>query len=225
MRLGTIVLDIETQRDFFDPKGACYRPESLAVARQVHRLFGWARAYRVPVLSTVLRLSHGELGPMGVHPHCITGTRGEQKLPTTVLRDRINFGLRNVTDLPADVLDDHQQLIFEKRHTNIFQHARIERLLTELTNVTFIVCGAGVGQGIVEAVVGLRGRRFSVVVAKDAVLDLDAPNQYLPHERMKAKGAVYLPTSDIILPEPKAAPAAARPAHGKRISVTGRRNR
>ena len=219
MRLGPIVLDIETQRDFFDPHGACYRPESLAVARQIHRLFDWARAYRLPVLSTVLRLSRGELGPMGVHPHCITGTRGEQKLPTTVLRDRINFGLRNVTDLPADVLEDHQQLIFEKRYTNIFEHARVERLLTGLTDVTFIVCGAGVGQGIVEAVVGLRSRRFNVVVAKDAVLDLEAPSQYLPHERMKAKGAVYLPTSDIILPEPKATPTMAPTVHGKRVST------
>lgn len=200
MTIERLLLDIETQRDFFDADGACYQPASLAAAGRVRRLFRWARASGVPVISTVLRLARGELGPMSTSPHCVADTRGEQKLPGTVLPSRINFGLRNVTDLPADVFDHYQQLIFEKRDTDIFEHARIERLITELDAATVIVCGAGAGQGIVEAVIGLRARGFEVLVAQDAVLDLQAPGQYLPYERMKAKRAVFVPTAQIISP-------------------------
>ncbi|MHC4986639.1 MAG: isochorismatase family protein [Planctomycetota bacterium] len=196
-----VLLDIETQRDFFDSDGACYLPTSLAVARQVRRLFHWAKATHTPVISTVLRLSRGELGPMSTEPHCIADTRGEQKLPGTVLPSRVNYGLRNVTDLPADPFADHQQLIFEKRDTDILQHARIERLISEMAPASFIVCGAGVGQGLVEAVVGLRSRGFEVFVASDAILDLNAPGQYLPLERMAAKGAIFVPTDHIVAPQ------------------------
>jgi len=209
------VLDLEAQRDFFDPDGACYRPDSLAVARAIGRLFDWIRAEGISVISTVLRLPSGELGPMSCHYHCITGTVGEQKLPRTVLDSRINFGIRNVTDLPGSVLADYQQVIFEKRHTDIFKHARLERLLTERQPATVILCGAGVGQGIVEAAIGLRSRRVHVIAASDAILDLDAPNQYMPVERMRAKGVLFVPVDDII-----AAPAhhPLHPAHARHVN-------
>ena len=202
MNAGRLVLDLETQRDFFHPEGSCYRPDSLAVAWRICRLFGWVRSKGITVVSTLLRLPHGELGPMGANPHCITDTEGERKLLPTVLDRRINFGLRNVAHLPNNVLDDYQQLIFEKRHTDIFHHARIERLITEIGPTQVIICGAGIGQGIVEAAIGLRARGFDVVIAKDAALDLEAPNQYMPVERMRAKGCLFHATEDIIAATP-----------------------
>ena len=142
----------------------------------------------------------GRLGP-DVHRAALHRRhRGEQKLPGTILPSRINYGLRNITDLPDDPFAEHQQLIFEKRDTDILQHARVERLITEMDPGVFIVCGAGVGQGIVEAVVGLRARGFEVVVANDAILDLYAPGQYLPLERMAAKGAIFVPTDHVVAP-------------------------
>ena len=193
-----LVLDLETQRDFFHPEGSCYRPDSLAVAWRICRLFSWVRSEGITVVSTLLRLPHGELGPMSASPHCITETEGERKLLPTVLDRRINFGLRSVAHLPDNVLEDYQQLIFEKRHTDIFHHARLERLITEIGPSEVIICGAGVGQGVVEAAIGLRARHFDVVIAKDAVLDLVAPNQYMPVERMRAKGCLFHVTEDII---------------------------
>ncbi|MHC4562510.1 MAG: cysteine hydrolase family protein [Planctomycetota bacterium] len=215
MDVQTILLDIESQRDFFDPLGACYKPHSLTVARHIYRLFDWAKRRHVPVISTLLRLPRNGPGPFGPTPHCLVGTYGEEKLPLTVLPNRINLGLRNVTDLPRDILEAYRQIIVEKRHTDIFAHARLERLITELGPTTFVVCGAGLGQGIAEAVIGLRSRGFAVVVAEDAVLDVEAPGQHLATERMTAKGAVFLPTHDIVAPKPE-------PAHTLRSALARR---
>jgi len=193
-----IVLDIETQRDFFLPSGSLYSPAAAEAARNIYRIFEWVRANNIPVISTVLRVRPGVRGPMGERPHCVDGTNGEKKLPRTVLPRRVNLGLLNSTDLPENLLGRYQQVIFEKRNTDIFAHARAERLLTELRGSTFILCGAGVAQGLVQAAVGLRTRGFGVIVARDAIVDFGHPHADMARLRMQAKGAIFAPTADIV---------------------------
>jgi hypothetical protein len=95
---------------------------------------------------------------MGKIPHCVEDSEGEQKLPRTILRRNLDLGLLNTTDLPLHLFRRYQQVIFEKRDTDIFAHARLERLITELSPTTFIVCGAGQSQGIAQASSDLRNR-------------------------------------------------------------------
>ena len=193
-----MLLDVETQADLF--QCGYLTSETERTIERVYRLFDWARDENIKVMSTVLRVRAAERGPLSEKPHCIEGTDGEQKLPGTILPQRINLGLRNSTDLPSDLFGRHQQVIFEKRDTDIFKHARAERLLTELGPATFIICGAGVAHGIVQAAVGLRSRGFSVVLARDAVLDLGDPLAPMSYLRMEAKGVVFADTSEIVQP-------------------------
>jgi len=198
MRFEKMLLDIEVQRDFFSPGGACFVRPHLQAARNVRRLFAWARRERVPVISTMLRVRPGRRGPLSPVPHCVDGTDGEKRISGALLRHYVNFGIRNVTDLPADVFGRYQQAIFEKRHTDIFAHARAERLFTQLQADTFVVCGAGSAAGIVQAVVGLRARGFKILLAADAILDLDSPDAGFAWLRMLAKRALPLSTEEII---------------------------
>jgi isochorismate hydrolase len=130
----------------------------------------------------------------------IEGTDGEKKLAKTILNPYANLGLRNSTDLPTNIFQTYRQVIFEKRHTDIFQHARAERLITEISQAGFVLCGAGVSKGVVQAAVGLRNRGFSVVLASDAVLDLNDPRAKMAYEQMQAKGVLFLTTRRIIRP-------------------------
>ena len=200
MKHERILLDIEVQRDLFDRAGSFYTKPAAEVAGNIYRLFAWARKNRIPVVSTVLRVRPDRLGPLVDVPHCVDGSGGERKLLRTILPRRINFGLRNITDLPLDLFRRYQQAIFEKRYTDIFLHERAERLITELRSGTFILCGAGVAKGIVEAAVGLRFRGFGVVVASDAVLDLGDRHAAMARLRMEAKGVVFVPTDRIVAP-------------------------
>lgn len=209
MRFDKVLLDIEVQRDLFSPEGACANGHSAEAARNVRKLFHWARRQSLPVLSTVLRLRRDHRGPLAPVPHCVEGTVGEQRLPGTVLPRCVDLGIRGTTDLPRDLFDRYQQVVIEKRFTDIFSHPRAERLLTELEADTFVVCGAGSAHGVVEAVVGLRNRRFKVILAADAILDLGDPGAEMAWLRMLAKGAVPLSTSEII-----ALPPLTRPGRG-----------
>lgn len=219
MKYDRILLDMEVQNDFLIPSGTCYTLESDGVARNIRRLFAWAQQENVRVLSTLLRVSGHIPGPLSLQPHCIEGSEGEKKLSGTVVVNRINFGLLNTTDLPDDVFDIYQQVIIEKRHTDIFAHQRIERLITQLESATFIICGVGVGHGIVQAAVGLRSRGFGVIIVEDATLGLNDPNVEMARLRMEAKGAVFCPTDKIVMP----AVAVPRGRRLRRHVVPGRR--
>lgn len=221
MQFERLLLDVEAQRDFFSPGGSCYKPEATTAAQNIRRLFRWARRNRVPVLSTVLRVRAGRKGPLAAAPHCVEGTDGEKRISGALLRSHIDLGMRHSTDLPPGLLQQYQQVIFEKRHTDIFLHARAERLLTELEAETFVVCGAGSARGIVEAVVGLRHRGFKIVLAADAILDLDDPRAEMAWLRMVAKGALPLSTAEIVSP-PR---AIRRPGDASARRILPRRNR
>ena len=200
MGSAPILLDMEAQADFFLPEGSCFSDKSLPAARNVYRLFEWARLNRIPVISTVLRVRPSEVGPLARVPHCREGSFGERKLARTALPRRINLGLLNSTDLPEDLLERYQQVIFEKRLPDIFAHSRLERLITELPPATFVICGAGLVRGIAESAIGLRLRGFGVVLAEDAVLDLDDELAEMAALRMEAKGVIFAPTSKIVSP-------------------------
>lgn len=208
-----ILLDVESQRDFFRLGGACYRVGAAETARRIYRLFAWARLGRIPVISTVLRVRPGESGLTCDCSHCLEGSEGEKKLPRTVLPRRINLGLRHTTDLPDHIFRRYQQVIFEKRHTDIFAHPRAERLITELPPATFVLCGAGVSAGIVQAAVGLRSRGFPVIVARDASLALTPEAAHMAYLRMEAKGVVLAPTGKILTPPRRRRHRLLRAAH------------
>jgi len=105
------------------------------------------------------------------------------------------------TDLPECILDHYQQVIFEKRSLDILSNLRVERLLTQLSeNTTFILCGAGVAGGIVQAAITLRSRKFGVILAGDAAADLDDSGTEMAKRRMTAKGVIFCPTVTIVAP-------------------------
>lgn len=203
MRKNYLLLDVETQREFLDRSGKLYAPPARDVARNLRKLFKWARNEEIPVVSTALRVRKGEVGPLAGTPHCIEGTLGEQKSPATLLPRRVDFGLRNTTDLPEDVFEDVQQVIIEKRDTDIFSHARCERLITEMAPEKVFICGVGLAQGIYQAAIGLRSRDIEVVLAEDAVLDLNDDFAEMAELRMRAKGVQFEPTEEIAVKLPR----------------------
>ena len=198
MKQEIILLDIAMQADFFLPGGSMYTKEAMNVRSQVYQLFEWASKNHHPVISTVLRVTPNRVGPLGKIPHCVEGTYGERKLQQTLIPPYIDLGMRNITDLPDDILRQYGQVIFEQRSTNIFDHARAERLISQLPTAIFVVCGAGVSFGVSQAAIGLCNRGYGVVVPNNAVLGFGSHSMKSTCQRMAAKGVVFLSTKTIV---------------------------
>lgn len=191
-RRGWILVDINTQKDFFLAGGnACIRNHRRVLAN-VRRMMAWARRRNVPVISTCeVYPNDNSVGAVG---YCIAGTEGQKKIRYTLLGGRASFAADGSTDFPVDILRQHRQIILHKRCVDPFDEPRIDRLLSEVRAGEFVLIGAS-AEGAVEATaLGLlqRGKRVSIVV--NAVGSHNKREAKLAFRKMKAKGARLVET-------------------------------
>ena len=187
-----IIVDINTQRDFFLAGcNACIRNRRRVLAC-IRRMMAWARSRNVPIISTceVYPNNNGD-NAVG---YCIDGTDGQKKIRYTLLSNSVSFAADGSTDLPAELLRRYRQIILHKRCVDPFDEPRIERLLSEVRADEFILIGASAEGAIKATALGLlqRGKRVSVVV--DAVGSHDKREAKLALRKMEAKGARLIKT-------------------------------
>ena len=190
-----VLLDIDTQYDLV------YHPshDVSAILANSRRLIAWSRARKIPVISTALSRQRPEnnVFPPGAPTECIDGTPGQQKIRFTLLPCYKVFPAANRLDLPADLLSEFQQLIFEKRGEDPFNEPRIDRLITELRTDAFVVFGMGVETSVKATVLGLLSRKKKVLLVSDAVNGCPTRQADLALRQMEAKGAKLVNTVGI----------------------------
>ena len=195
LRRRYILVDINTQRDFFLAGGnACIRNHRRVLAN-VRRMMAWARYKNIRTISTCeVHPNHNGVSTIG---YCIDGTEGQKKIRYTLLSNRASFPADGNTDLPEDILRRYRQIILHKRCIDPFDEPRIERLLSEVRADNFVLIGASTEGAVKATALGLlqRGKRVSVVA--DAVGSLDKREAKLALRKMGAKGAKLIETKKL----------------------------
>ncbi len=198
--MKTILIDVDTQHDFCDPRGALYVRGSERLAPAFQALVGRAVARGAPIVASVD--SHAfdawefagapEAGPNGERPgfpaHCVKGTAGWLKVPgTTAPRARF------VPNVPVDdatlesLLSKHapQQLLLEKEVYSLFANPNAEAVLARLAEsaggaaTRFVVFGVATDYCVRAAALGLvewlgrRARGGEVCLVEDAIAAVD----------------------------------------------------
>jgi nicotinamidase-related amidase len=186
-----VLVDIDTQKDFFlADGGGCIR-NHRRVLMNVRRVLAWTRVKNFRVVSTQL-CKAGKNG----EKLCIIGSDGQCKISYTLRNKRIELVADGCTDLPRDIFTRYDQIILNKRCEDPFEEPRAERVLSELKADEFIVIGA-VAEGAVEAtVLGLLQRGKKVTVLIDAVGIHDRRKADVAFRKMKAKGANLIESRD-----------------------------
>src|SRR5215210_3683406 len=163
-----VFVDVDTQRDFLEPGGALFVAGSAAILPNLARLTACARDRGVPVLATACAHTLDEPDPEPFPPHCLVGTRGQERVEATAWPGSRVIG----PDQPFDVaggLPPH--LTLQKRRYDLFSHPDAPRIvaLYGRDRPTMVVYGVATDYCVRAAVLGLlaRGHRVSVVV--DAV--------------------------------------------------------
>lgn len=188
-----VLVDINTQRDFFLADGiVCIRNHRRVLAH-IRRLMAWARTRDIPVISTC-EVYPDHNGHNGEPQYCIDGTDGQLKIPYTLLGNRISFMADGSTDMPRDMLRRYQQVIFHKRCVDPFDEPRIDRVLSEIAAAEFILMGAAAEGAVKAAALGLLQRDKRVTVVIDAVGYHDNREAKMAFRKMEAKGARLIET-------------------------------
>ena len=191
-RRRQILIDVDTQKDFFLAGGkACIRNHRRVLAH-VRRVMAWARSRKIPIISTAeVYPNHNGESETG---YCIDGTDGQKKLRYTLMNNRVSFAADGSTDLPRDMLRRYKQVILHKRCIDPFEEPRIDRLLSEVRAKEFILVGASAEGAIQATALGLLQRGKKVTIVADAVGSHNKREAKLALRKMEAKGARLIET-------------------------------
>jgi nicotinamidase/pyrazinamidase len=165
----TVFFDIDTQLDFLDPSGALYVPGAEAIVDRVAALNHWAASHGIPVISTMDAHTENDPEFRDWPPHCIAGTPGQRKPPSTLLEKRV--AVPNTSGLPR--IESAQQILLEKQALDCFTNVNLNALLERLGAGRCVVYGVVTEICVRYAAFGLleTGRRVELV--SDAIKELD----------------------------------------------------
>jgi nicotinamidase/pyrazinamidase len=164
-----VFFDIDTQLDFLYPSGALYVPGAEAIVDRVAALNHWAARHGVVVISTVDAHTPGDPEMRDWPPHCIAGTPGQRKPPSTLLEQRVVVSSRPGLPDTAGV----QQILLEKQELDCFTNVNLPALLDRLGAQHCVVYGVVAEICVRYAACGLlkTGRRVELV--SDAIKEID----------------------------------------------------
>ena len=163
-RRKRVIIDVDTQRHFFlDTSIVCVRNHRQVLAN-IQKVVSWARLKNIHIISTVQMRT-------GNNFYCnsyIGGMAGRKKIGCTLCKSRTCFDADGYTDLPPEVLEHYDQVIFRKRCFDPFEEPRADRMLSELQADELILIGAATEGAVKATALGLLARHKNVTVLVDA---------------------------------------------------------
>lgn len=196
-RLDTLLIDLNSQRDFLHPNGA-YRVQHFPeVTERLYHLMVWIRQSGARIISSLDAHRPAE-APRNRPRHCVDGEIGQRKLPFTLMPSRILVEADNSFALPYGILQRYQQVIFRKRTLDMFANPKADRLLTETDAAQFWVFGVATDRSVKSLVLGLLARHRSVGVITDACGHWNDHAADMAFRQMRAKSAELVTVEQFI---------------------------
>ena len=183
-----VIVDVDTQRDFLDEDGSCQAANRDVLVPALRRTIAWAKWRRVPIVSAVDCHRDGEVSQKGFSPHCVDGTRGQEKVDYSLFESYVKVEGDNTLAIPIDLFQHHQQAIFRKRTTDFFLNPKADRFITQLNTREYLVMGLGLEGSIKSIALGLLARAKKVSLIVDACGFWDPSKAELSLRQMEAKG-------------------------------------
>ena len=180
-----ILIDEDTQIDFMVPAGALYVPGAEQLIPVLARVFEGVRERRIPVISSVDAHSENDPEFADWPPHCVAGTLGQQKIPTTLFKERAIVPNKPGVELPQGV----PQVIVEKQTLDVFSNPNFRRLLDRYPNEECVVVGVATDYCVRCAVEGLLNAGRKVRIVTDAIRAIDDGAGQKLLESWAARGA------------------------------------
>jgi nicotinamidase/pyrazinamidase len=192
-----VFVDIDTQRDFMEPRGSLFIPGAEAIVRNLARLTAYAREHAIPVLATACAHKLDDPDPEPFPPHCIVGTPGQARIPATAWAGSLVVAPDGRG--PEQVVP---HLTLEKRHYSLFTHLDAERVigLYAASGATFVVYGVATDYCVKAVVLGLLERGHKVALVVDAIRAVDAASEAQALTEFAHRGALLLLT-DVVCGE------------------------
>ncbi|MEM7675678.1 MAG: isochorismatase family cysteine hydrolase [Myxococcota bacterium] len=206
----SLFVDVDTQHDFCDPRGALFVGGAPTILDNVRRLIRAATEQKSLLVGSVDSHNYtawefaANGGPFP--PHCVKGTPGWLKMPDT-LPERAVFVPDLLRSTHDDIVpDDASAIYFEKEVYSMFANPEAEPLIDHLlskrglkrADVSAVVFGVATDYCVKAAAEGLHDRGFEVTVVTDAVAAVDDAAGIETLKNLNQKGVRLAETKDVL---------------------------
>jgi nicotinamidase/pyrazinamidase len=162
-----IFWDVDTQYDFMHPDGKLYVPGAEALVPSLKKLNEHAHARGIRIIASADDhvMEHEEISEdpdfeLTYPPHCMRGTRGQQKIPETALIDPLVIEpvAEDVAQLERRVERHGGDILFMKHRFDVFTNPNVEPVLRVIDPDEIVVYGVALDVCNRYAVEGLLAR-------------------------------------------------------------------
>jgi nicotinamidase/pyrazinamidase len=190
-------LDVDTQRDFMLPSGALYVPGAERLRPKLRRIFEFARANDVTILSSAD--SHAEEDPefKQFPRHCVRGTDGQRKLDETLLARPAILENKPVDRNLIELVRKYQQIIVEKQTLDMFGNPVSERLIRALPPRA-VIFGVTTEYCVKYAALGLRKLGVKAALLSDAICAMSPAGGRDALEEMREAGVEVIASETLM---------------------------
>jgi len=202
-----IFWDEDTQHDFMDPNGRLYVPRAEEILGNLEQLTRCARAHRVPLIAVMCdhTPADAEISTQPNYqttfpPHCMRGTRGQERVAATAVEDGITIENRIYTPAEIEQLlhGARREIVIKKQALDPFSNPATDLVLTWLDPEMVIVYGVALDFCVNQAVVGLTDRRRRVCVVRDATKPINAYGAMQCESEWQRRGVELVSTADVV---------------------------
>jgi nicotinamidase/pyrazinamidase len=191
-----LFMDIDTQHDFANKKGALYARDADKRINNFRKLTAFAKKNNILIVSS--RDTHAKDDPefKDFPPHCVVGTWGNRKLKGTLLKKHAVLTFKRVHSyhqLKA-FAENFDQIIWEKDVIDVFTNPNISRLLEIVFPDTVYLYGLITEYCIKTAIEGLLKMGFSIVLIQDAIHAISPKEKNRLFTLWKKKGIKFTTT-------------------------------
>ncbi len=202
----TVFWDVDTQIDFMVPGGKLYVAGAEQIVPNLKALTEWARKHATLVISSACAHQEGDPEFQLYPRHCLVGTRGQEKIPETLLPDRLLLPPHHVA-LPKRELRLFEQVILEKRSFDVFTNANTDAVLDQLgPGLDIVLYGVVTEICVAAAARGLMERHHHVQVVTDAVRAIDERKAQTLFEEILQRDGKLVTTAEILAQKEREVP-------------------
>lgn len=188
---GFFFVDVDTQQDLMLRDGKLSVPGADRLIPKLRRIFDFAKAHGVTVISTAMANAEGDPQQAGVPAHCIRGTVGQRKLDDTLFLHPLTIENKPVNRNLADLVKKHQQIIVEKQGFDVFGNPAFEKLLRVLPQRA-VIFGVPAEHSVQIAATGLRRLGCKAAVIQNGILPLEPRSGARAEADMRKAGVEFI---------------------------------
>lgn len=194
MTLPPAFFDVDTQIDFMAPDGSLYVKGAEDIRPRLKRLMSYARRHHIPILSSADAHPPDDPSFAQWPPHCVVGTRGQQRIPETHNPDA--YVVPNRPGAFEASVEWPAQIIIEKQEYDASTNVNFDAILQALGERHFVVFGVATDYCVRGTALSLLKKGLSVQLVTDAIKAINEENGRKAIDEVTAAGAQLVTTAE-----------------------------